>query len=148
VGALTQAGAQYILVPTLPDLGLTPDARAGGALGMAQGTALVTTYNNALFSGLASNNLRVIPLDTYHFLQEVVANPGLYGISNVTGKACLTQPPPAGGSSLFCSPASTVPAVTAAAHEALADCHFGDEVRARSPRCPIRNRHRPRARRW
>ncbi len=132
VGALTQAGAQYILVPTLPDLGLTPDARAGGALGMAQGTALVTTYNNALFSGLASNHLRVIPLDTFHFLQEVVANPGLYGISNVTGKACLTQPPPAGGSSLFCSPASTVPGgssylfadgvhPSAAAHKALAD---------------------------
>ena len=31
VGALTQAGAQYILVPTLPDLGLTPSSRAGGA---------------------------------------------------------------------------------------------------------------------
>lgn len=132
VGALTQAGAQYILVPTLPDLGLTPDSRAGGALGMAQGTALASTYNNALFSGLASNNLRVIPLDTFHFLQEVVANPGLYGITNVTDKACLTQPPPAGGSSLFCSPASTVPGgsnylfadgvhPSSAAHEALAD---------------------------
>lgn len=132
VGALTQAGAQYILVPTLPDLGLTPDARAGGAVAMAQGTALANTYNSALFGGLASNNLRVIPLDTFHFLQEVVANPGLYGISNVTGKACLTQPPLAGGSSLFCSPASTVPGgstylfadgvhPSAAAHKALAD---------------------------
>lgn len=132
VGALTQAGAQYILVPTLPDLGLTPDSRAGGALGMAQGTALASTYNNALFSGLASNNLRVIPLDTFHFLQEVVANPGLYGITNVTGKACVTQPPPAGSSSLFCSPLSTVPGgsnylfadgvhPSSAAHKALAD---------------------------
>ena len=132
VGALTQAGAQYILVPTLPDLGLTPDSRAGGAVGMAQGTALASTYNNALFSGLAANNLRVIPLDTFHFLQEVVANPGLYGISNVSGKACLTQPAPAGGSSLFCSPASTVPGggsylfadgvhPSSAAHKALAD---------------------------
>jgi outer membrane lipase/esterase len=132
VGALTQAGAQYILVPTLPDLGLTPDARAGGAVGMAQGTALANTYNNALFGGLASSNLRVIPLDTFHFLQEVVANPGLYGITNVSGKACLTQPPPAGSSSLFCSPLSTVPGgstylfadgvhPSAAAHKALAD---------------------------
>lgn len=132
VGALTQAGAQYILVPTLPDLGLTPDSRAGGAVGMAQGTALATTYNNALFGGLASANLRVIPLDTFHFLQEVVANPAAYGISNVSGKACATQPPPAGGSSLFCSPTSTVPGgasylfadgvhPTQAAHKALAD---------------------------
>ena len=132
VGALTQAGAQYILVPTLPDLGLTPASRAGGAVGMAQGTALATTYNNALFGGLASAGLRVIPLDTFHFLQEVVANPSAYGITNVSGKACATQPPPAGGSSLFCSPASTVPGganylfaddvhPTAAAHKALAD---------------------------
>ena len=133
IGALTQAGAQYILVPTLPDLGLTPDSRAGGAAGMAQGTALATAYNNALFGGLASNNLRVIPLDTFHFLQEVVANPAAFGISNATGKACLTQPAPAGGSSLFCSPASMVPGgansylfadgvhPTAGAHKALAD---------------------------
>jgi len=132
VGALTSAGAQYILVPTLPDLGLTPDSRAGGAAAMAQGTALTSAYNNALFSSLASSNLRVIPLDTFHFLQEVVANPGAYGITNVSGKACAVQPPPAGGSSLFCSPLSTVPGgssylfadgvhPTAAAHEALAD---------------------------
>lgn len=132
VGALTRAGAQYILVPTLPDLGLTPDSRAGGAAGMAQGTALTNAYNSALFSGLASAGLRVIPVDTFHLLQEVVANPGLYGISNVTGKACLTQPAPAGGSSLFCSPQSTVPGgasylfadgvhPTSIAHRAVAD---------------------------
>lgn len=133
VGALAQAGAQYILVPTLPDIGLTPSARAGGALGMAQGTALAQTYNNALFGGLASANLRVIPLDTFHFLQEVAANPAAFGLTNVSGQACLPQPPPAGDSSLFCSPLSTVPGgastylfadgvhPTAAAHKALAD---------------------------
>ena len=130
VGALTQAGAQYILVPTLPDLGLTPSARAGGAVGMAQGTALASTYNNALFGGLASAHLRVIPLDTFHFLQEVVANPSAYGISNVSGAACSTAVQ--GGNSLFCSPASLVPGgssylfadgvhPTQAAHKALAD---------------------------
>jgi len=133
VGALTQAGARYILVPTLPDLGLTPSARAGGAMGMAQGTALATAYNNALFGGLASANLRVIPLDTFHFLQEVAADPSAFGLSNVTNQACLAQPAPAGDSSLFCNPASTVPGgadsylfadgvhPTTAAHLALAD---------------------------
>lgn len=133
VGALTQAGAQYILVPTLPDIGLTPASRAGGAAGMAQGTALTQTYNNALFSGLASANLRVIPLDTFHFLQEVTANPSAFGLTNVSGQACLPQPLPAGDSSLFCSPLSTVPGgantylfadgvhPTTAAHKALAD---------------------------
>ena len=32
IGALHTAGAQYVLVPTLPDMGLTPDAAAGGCV--------------------------------------------------------------------------------------------------------------------
>lgn len=106
VGALTNAGAQYILVPTIPDIGLTPDARDGGPAAMAGGTQLATLYNTNLFNGLAAQGLRVIPVDTFHFLQEVVANPGLYGFTNVTDRACNTQPAPAGASSLFCNPAS------------------------------------------
>lgn len=105
VGALTRAGAQYILVPTIPDLGLTPSSRAGGAAAMAQGTALANSYNSALFGGLASAGLHVIPLDTFHFLQEVVASPGQYGITNVTGTACQPQ---ITAQSLTCNPSSLV----------------------------------------
>ena len=131
VGALTQAGAQYILVPTIPDLGLTPSSRAGGALAMAQGTALTTSYNSALFSGLAASGLHVIPLDTFHFLQEVVANPGQLGLVNVTGTACQPQ---ITAQSLTCNPSSLVdPGApnsylfadgvhpTSGAHKAIAD---------------------------
>jgi outer membrane lipase/esterase len=106
VGALQAAGAQYVLVANLPDLGLTPASRAGGAAGMAQGTAIATAYNDALFGALAGANLPVIPVDAFHFLQEVVADPAGYGLSNVTTPGCLTQPAPAGSSSLFCNPAS------------------------------------------
>lgn len=88
VATLKNAGARYIVVPTIPDIGLTPSSRAGGPAGMAQGTALATTYNNALFGALNSAGLRVIPVDTFHFLQEAVANPGLYGFRNVTSPAC------------------------------------------------------------
>lgn len=101
IGALTNAGAQYILVPTIPDLGLTPSFRAQGATAQAQGTALSTAYNNALFGALSSNGLRVIPLDTFHLLQEIVTDPTPYGISNVTGTACNPQ---ITASSLTCSP--------------------------------------------
>lgn len=101
IGALTNAGAQYILVPTIPDLGLTPAFRAQGATAQAQGTALSTAYNNALFGALSSNGLRVIPLDTFHLLQEIVTNPAPYGINNVTGTACNPQ---ITASSLTCSP--------------------------------------------
>lgn len=106
VAALESAGARYVLVPTVPDLGLTPQSRAGGPVAQAQGTALATAYNTALFNGLATANLRVIPLDTFHLLQEIVNNPAPYGIRNVTNPACRTQPAPAGDSSLFCNPAS------------------------------------------
>ncbi|MDH5822835.1 autotransporter domain-containing protein [Luteimonas sp. RD2P54] len=103
VGALQQAGARYILVPTLPDVGITPAARAQGPAAQAQLTALATAYNDALFGGIAGAGLRVIPLDTFSFLQEVVAEPGLYGFANVTGTACEPQ---IVSQSLTCNPSS------------------------------------------
>jgi len=98
VGALKMAGAQYVLVPTLPDIGLTPSSVAGGPVAMAQGTALATAYNQALFAGLAAQGLSVIPADTFSLLQEVAANPGLYGFANATGMACRS------GQSITCVP--------------------------------------------
>ncbi len=131
IGALKTAGAQYVLVPTLPDMGLTPSAAAGGTAGKMLASGLSNSYNNALFAGLASAGLSVIPLDTYHFLQEVVANPSAFGLTNVTGTACSTAVQ--GGNSLFCSPPSTVSGgansylfadgvhPTTAAHKAMGD---------------------------
>jgi outer membrane lipase/esterase len=101
VGALSNAGARYILVPTIPDLGITPSFRAQGATASATATGLATTYNNALFGGLATAGYRFIPLDTFHLLQEIVANPSAYGIANVTGTACNPQ---ITASSLTCTP--------------------------------------------
>lgn len=103
VGSLQTAGARYVLVPTIPDLGVTPQFRAGGAAQQAAGTQLSTTYNTALFGGLSAAGLRIIPLDTFHLLQEIVANPDPYGIANVTGTACNPQ---ITASSLTCSPAN------------------------------------------
>lgn len=108
IGIVTQlqnAGARYILVATVPDLGLTPAFRALGTTAQAQGTALTTTYNNALFGGLASNGLRVIPLDTFNLLREIIASPSVYGFGNVTGTACQPQ---ITANSLTCNPTSYV----------------------------------------
>ncbi|MBJ6982417.1 autotransporter domain-containing protein [Luteimonas sp. MC1572] len=105
IGTLQAAGARYILVPTIPDLGLTPAQRAQGPAAQAQGTALATMYNDALFSTLAANNLSVIPVDSFNFLREVVANPAMFGISNVTGTACMPQ---ITAQSLTCNPTSLV----------------------------------------
>ncbi|RMH91038.1 autotransporter domain-containing protein [Lysobacter pythonis] len=105
VDKLHAAGARYILVPTVPDIGITPAFRAKGAAAMAQGSALAAAYNDALFKGLAARNLRVIPLDTYRLLGEVVADPGTYGFRNVSGTACQPQ---ITAQSLACNPTSYV----------------------------------------
>ena len=115
VGALQAAGAQYVMVATVPDLGLTP-AYSADPMTAGLGNQLSSGYNAALFGGLASAGLSVIPLDTFHLLQEIVANPTDYGFSNATDPACAVQPPPAGDSSLFCNPASLVSPDAASTH--------------------------------
>ena len=105
IGNLQAAGARYVLVPNIPDLGLTPAQIAQGPAARAQATALATTYNQALFSALASNGLSVIPVDTFAFLREVAADPGQFGISNVTGTACMPQ---ITAQSLTCNPGTLV----------------------------------------
>ena len=119
IGALRNAGAEYILVPNIPDLGSTPQFRAGGAAQMAAGTQLATTYNNALYNGVASAGLRVIPLDTFNLIREVVNNPSPFGISNVTGTGCNPQ---ITASSVTCSP------LTYAAPDAPNSYAFADGV--------------------
>ncbi|WP_449468465.1 autotransporter outer membrane beta-barrel domain-containing protein [Stenotrophomonas humi] len=102
VGGLKAAGAEYVLVPNLPDIGLTPMARAGGEQGMAQGTAIAKLYNDALYGGLKQAGIEFIPLDTFTILQEIVATPGAYGFTNVSGMACTSA------SSLTCNPLTLV----------------------------------------
>ncbi|QIK81110.1 autotransporter domain-containing protein [Lysobacter sp. HDW10] len=103
IGQLKAAGAQYILVPNIPDLGVTPSMRVQGAAAQAQATAIATAYNNALYSGVSQQNLRIIPLDTFNFIREVVATPAMFGFTNVTSTACL---PAYTASALTCNPLS------------------------------------------
>ena len=105
IGTLQNAGARYILVPTIPDLGVTPGFRAQGAAAAAAGTQLSTTYNTALFNAIDTAGLRVIPLDTFSLLREIVASPAEYGFANVTGTACQPQ---ITANSLTCNPTSYV----------------------------------------
>jgi outer membrane lipase/esterase len=100
VGTLETAGARYVLVPTMPDVGLTPFGLSQGPAGSAGITQLVEGYNATLFGGLQAAGLRVIPLDTFHFLREITADPGTYGFTNVTTPACGAAP------SLGCNPAN------------------------------------------
>ncbi len=131
VGTLQNAGARYVLVPTIPDLGLTPSARAQGAAAQGLLTQLASTYNTALFGGLNTAGLRVIPLNTFSLFQEVAATPSAFGFSNITGTACQPQ---ITAQSLTCNPGTYVTPnaptsyafadgvhPTPAAHEIIAD---------------------------
>jgi outer membrane lipase/esterase len=102
LGGLQAAGARYVVVYNLPDLGKTPSAAAGGAAAQAGASQLAVLYNGVLSSGLgqlSNNGLNIIPANTYALLNEVIANPSAYGFSNVTAPACG-----AGSSSVQCGP--------------------------------------------
>lgn len=103
VGQLQAAGARYVMVPNIPDIGLTPEALAAGPVVSGTATALSANYNSALYAAFASSGLRVIPLDTFHMLREIVASPAAYGFSDVTHTACGPGYA-AAGASLTCGP--------------------------------------------
>jgi outer membrane lipase/esterase len=102
LAGLQAAGAKYVLVYNLPDLGKTPSAAAGGPASQAGASQLAIIYNGVLNSGLAqlsNSGLNVIPANAFGLLDEVIANPSAYGFSNVTAPACG-----AGASSVQCGP--------------------------------------------
>ena len=127
VSTLKNAGARYIMVATIPDVGMTPFGLSQGVAGAAGITALVGAYNQTLFAGLAQGGLRVIPLNTFSLLREVSATPAAFGFTSVTLPACgatssLVCGPgnyPAGGDFSFAFADGVHP--TTGAHEMLAD---------------------------
>ena len=100
---LGDAGARYVMVFNLPNIGLTPSGIAQGPDAAAQLTGLVLTYNNTLNAGLANAGVNIIPVNTFAMLNEFIADPGRYGFTNVTAPACTGGD----GSSFECLPAGT-----------------------------------------
>lgn len=104
---LRAAGARYIMVFNLPDLGATPafSAAAVGAAGSAAATGLAIGYNTTLFTGLAGT--RVIPVDAFSLFADVKANAAAFGFTNTTGVACNATPP---AGLIACGPGNLVAA--------------------------------------
>jgi lysophospholipase L1-like esterase len=78
-------GAQNILVPGMPDLGLTPYFQGLGPVAAEQASALTDYFNFLLLSGLPSG---VHFFDTANLLRSMVANPSAYGLANAAD-ACF-----------------------------------------------------------
>ncbi|MGA7179583.1 MAG: SGNH/GDSL hydrolase family protein [Thiobacillaceae bacterium] len=95
VAELAGEGATHILVPNLPDLGLTPYVQSLGSTAVATAQGFSQLFNTTL-AGLLDNldsqfpNADIIQFDTYSFLNDVVANPARYGFTD-TQDACLSS---------------------------------------------------------
>lgn len=88
INTLHQNGAGYILVPNIPDVGLTPYLASAGDNIQAFGTGLSEQYNDTLYEGATQTGANIIPIDSFSLLQTVARNPARYGFSNMTEKAC------------------------------------------------------------
>jgi len=91
INQLKQAGAQYLVVFNLPNIGATPSARANEALvpGISGFlTDVSQSYNQILNAGLGDRTLAV---NAYALFDQVLADPARYGFANVTAPACTTS---------------------------------------------------------
>ena len=111
IARLQAAGARYILVFGLPDIGGTPAVQSQGAASVAGATAISAGYNTTLFTGLQAAGIKVIPVDTFALGVDIRANAASFGITNTTGIACGAFPPittAASASAQFCLPSNYV----------------------------------------
>ena len=102
INKLHNNGANYILVPNIPDVGLTPYLSALGQGLQDFGTKMSEQYNDTLYSGIKQTGANVIPLDTFGLLQKVAKNPSAYGFSNMNGTACTNKDDKGNVESLKC----------------------------------------------
>ncbi len=98
IARLKAAGARYVVVYNVPDIGVSPQAAAQNA--RATLTALSDLFNSTLNAAITRAGLEVIPVNSFKLIQEVVANPSAFGFTNATVPACTTP------SSLQCTPST------------------------------------------
>lgn len=96
---LVGMGAQHILVPGMPNLGLTPEANGLGPVVAAGLSALSVAYNDGLGFMLSSLDALLPPevhlygFDTAGFFASISADPGAFGFTNTTESCLFTGGP-------------------------------------------------------
>jgi len=94
-GDLAAAGARHILVPNLPDISASPIVRVQGSACVQRARQMTLAFNAALEQALRRNerreDIRVIRLDAFALSEEVMANPGEAGFTNIS-TPCLQGP--------------------------------------------------------
>ncbi len=120
VKQLASGGAKNLLVLDIPDLGKTPDVMQGlvntsnmpSATLDAEASQLASEYNTDLIGQLATTDvgtLSIHVIDAYGLIDNAVANPALYGLTNVTS--------PVWSGSFTSASSGTLAAVGAAAQD-------------------------------
>jgi outer membrane lipase/esterase len=83
VGELELAGATNLVVWDIPDIGLTPAVESFGPQASGLATLIVASMNVAELSAIGGNP-DVKLFDVFGVMDNVVANPGAFGFTNVT----------------------------------------------------------------
>jgi len=85
--ALRSAGARNFLVANAPDIGLTPFVRLLGPAAQGAATFLAGEFNRGLegiLQVVEGGGAHITRLDVFRFLNEVVAAPAAFGLTDVT----------------------------------------------------------------
>ena len=91
ISELARVGAKQFLVPNLMPLGEVPSIRKLGPQAMARYDALAVQFNSQLAAAEdhldASLGVKIHQLDVYGLVEQVIANPVEFGITDVTDQA-------------------------------------------------------------
>jgi phospholipase/lecithinase/hemolysin len=96
-------GAGYVIVNNLPDVSISPSAKAQSADTQKLIAAMVDAFNSQLKTAVAGE-AKVLYVDLATVSHDQATNPGPYGLTNTTDTACdLTPAKNPLGSSLVCN---------------------------------------------
>jgi phospholipase/lecithinase/hemolysin len=98
-------GANFVVVNNMPDITVSPSAKAQPANVQDLIKNMVAAFNTQLASGLAGES-KVLLVDLYSVSRDEAANPATYGLTNVTTPAC--GPNALGTTSLVCNATNVV----------------------------------------
>lgn len=93
-------GANFVVVNNLPDVSISPSAKAQAADTQVLIKAMSNAFNAALKAGIGGE-AKVLYVDLFTLSDDQSANPGPYGLTNTSAVACGANP--LGTSSLGCN---------------------------------------------
>ncbi|MEQ1533698.1 MAG: esterase [Sideroxydans sp.] len=105
-------GATHVVILNIPDMTSTPSALTLSASAKGILGTMVDTYNAQLKTGVAGN-AKVLLVDINTVNKDQIANPAIYGLSNVTGMACdmtvaIQAPAAFNATSLVCNTSNVI----------------------------------------